>query len=270
MKYTLFCFLAVFISLSTYAQDYIKPKTGETIIAQIVSVDAEKINFKLIDATDTTLYFMSKEGIEAIGFSGSFLKDIQGNVSSLGSELIKSASTGLKDYLILKDETITAAKIDSVTDVNIYFHLVADTSSYFIDKQNSIGIVFSNKPIVFNKKKSQNKYDDLSDGELYRMGVTDAHKYYKGYKAAATASFLVSWTFYGLAVPIVSSIAHPADYTLNYPDIELMQKSPYATGYRKTARNIKAGKVWSNAAYSYGAALGVIIVFAFVIATSYR
>ena len=103
------------------------------------------------------------------------------------------------------------------------------------------------------------------NGNLYLEGQLDAVKYYKGYKAAGTGTFVTSLflsPLVGLIPAIACSSTPPDRYNLNYPDEDKMKKSEYYSGYTQKAKKIKSGKVWTNWGISY-----VIILF-FVIGAS--
>ena len=80
------------------------------------------------------------------------------------------------------------------------------------------------------------------------MGVSDADKYYDGYKGAGTGTLIGSLVspILGLIPAIATSSTTPSDVNLNYPSVELMNNQEYYNGYTRRAKKIKSGKVWGN------------------------
>ena len=79
-------------------------------------------------------------------------------------------------------------------------------------------------------------------------GYADAKKYYRGYKTAATLTFVAS-----LYSPVVGMIpagacgfSSPEYQSLGFPDAELMKNSDYKLGYTNKAKKIKQQKVLKN------------------------
>jgi len=84
---------------------------------------------------------------------------------------------------------------------------------------------------------------------FYRRGESDARRYYRGYKQAATVTLVSSLffsPFVGIPTAIVCSTTSPKESTLNYPSPELYRQPDYALGYNAKAKKMKAGKVWAN------------------------
>ncbi len=101
-----------------------------------------------------------------------------------------------------------------------------------------------------------------SSSDLHRQGVSDATRYYQGYKAASTATLLV-----GLLSPVVGlipalscSATPPAEKNLNYPNQELMNKTEYYDAYTRQSRKIKQGKVWTNLGIAFGVNVAAILI----------
>ncbi|WP_147294243.1 hypothetical protein [Pontibacter diazotrophicus] len=98
--------------------------------------------------------------------------------------------------------------------------------------------------------------------QLYNQGQTDAITYYDGYKSAGTAVLITSLLspVLGLAPAIGTSVTTPKQQNLDAPDSSLLQQPDYASGYRKKARKIKAGKVWTNWAIGLGTNVVLILL----------
>lgn len=102
--------------------------------------------------------------------------------------------------------------------------------------------------------------------QLYNQGQTEAVTYYDGYKAAGTAVLITSLLspLVGLVPAIATSVTPPKTQNLDAPSLELLQQPDYASGYRKSARKIKSGKVWKN----WGIGLGANIIAVLLISKS--
>ena len=90
---------------------------------------------------------------------------------------------------------------------------------------------------------------------FYRRGEADAHRYYRGYKQAATVTMVSSLLFsplIGIPTAIVCATSSPKESSLNYPSPELYRQPDYALGYNARAKKIKANKVWTNLAIITG------------------
>jgi hypothetical protein len=100
-----------------------------------------------------------------------------------------------------------------------------------------------------------------ADG-LYKQGQLDAAKYYKGYMPAATGTIFTALLLGPLigAVPAVLCASKaPEEFTLNFPNAELMKKPQYYNGYTYKAKKIKENKVSRN--YSIGVGINLSIGF---------
>ncbi|MFD2999199.1 hypothetical protein ACFS7Z_02415 [Pontibacter toksunensis] len=102
--------------------------------------------------------------------------------------------------------------------------------------------------------------------QIYNQGQAEAITYYDGYKAAGTAVLITSLLspLVGLVPAIGTSATPPKTHNLDAPSMELLQQPDYASGYRKSARKIKSGKVWKN----WGIGLGANIIAILLISNS--
>lgn len=102
--------------------------------------------------------------------------------------------------------------------------------------------------------------------QLYSQGQAEAVTYYDGYKAAGTAVLITSLLspLIGLVPAIGTSATPPKTHNLDAPNMQLLQQPDYASGYRKSARKIKSGKVWKN----WGIGLGANIIAVLLITNS--
>jgi CheY-like chemotaxis protein len=87
------------------------------------------------------------------------------------------------------------------------------------------------------------KYQDF-----YLMGYNDAIKNYKGYKSAATLTFLASLysPIIGLVPAIVCSAKPPEYQSLSLSNFASLNNVDYRNGYIHKAKRIKQQKVWKN------------------------
>lgn len=94
--------------------------------------------------------------------------------------------------------------------------------------------------------------------QLYSQGQAEAVTYYDGYKAAGTGVLITSLLspLVALVPAITTSATPPKTHNLDAPNMQLLQQPDYASGYRKSARKIKSGKVWTN----WGIGLGANII----------
>ncbi|MEJ8801812.1 hypothetical protein [Pontibacter sp. H249] len=102
--------------------------------------------------------------------------------------------------------------------------------------------------------------------QQYNRGQADASTFYEGYKTAGTVVLVTSLLspLVGLVPAVATSSTPPKTHNLDVPYNQLMQNPDYATGYKKKARKIKSGKVWTN----WAIGLGTNLVLALLIAGS--
>ncbi|WP_299760712.1 hypothetical protein [uncultured Pontibacter sp.] len=100
--------------------------------------------------------------------------------------------------------------------------------------------------------------------DMYAKGQVDGKQYYDGYKAAGTGTLIVSLLspIVGLVPAAISSAVSPKEENWDAPASQLLQDADYKSGYKKSARKKKAGKVWTN----WGIGLGVNLVLGLIIA----
>ena len=100
--------------------------------------------------------------------------------------------------------------------------------------------------------------------QQYNRGQIDAETFYEGYKTASTSVLVVSLIspLAGLVPAIGTSSTPPKTHNLDVPNHQLLNNPDYAAGYRKKARKIKSGKVWTNWAIGLGANLVAVFLIA--------
>lgn len=88
----------------------------------------------------------------------------------------------------------------------------------------------------------------LSNRDYFSNGYNDAKINYKGYKSAATLTFVTSLysPFIGLIPAIICSAKAPEYQSLSSNYNVLMSNSDYRDGYFQKAKKIKQQKVWKN------------------------
>jgi hypothetical protein len=88
-------------------------------------------------------------------------------------------------------------------------------------------------------------------------------KYYKGYRAAGTTTFVIGLLspLAGLIPAIACSSSKPKQINMDYPSEELMKNQDYFNGYSKTAKKIKSQKVWTNLGIAFGINVIAVLIF---------
>ena len=134
------------------------------------------------------------------------------------------------------------------------------------------GVTKSNLPNSLNEEFVRVNSNSESRKLTFGDGVMDARKFYRGYKGAATGSFISGlFTIYGLPVPIITSLTRPTNAHLFVPDYKVYGNNPdYAMGFNKQAQDMKAGKVWTNYGYGVGTSLGLTLVLIFLLLSTYN
>jgi hypothetical protein len=253
------------------AQDYMLTETNENLVVTIRSFGNQQIVFRLFDeSADTTEYMINRKDVKAIGFAGDVLKRMK-QVTFKPDKLYNMADSSRHPCFIYMTDNPAPLSVfmDSLTPEQVRFRLAnaTDTTLYFMKRTEVAQITF--KEVLLNSSGAES-IEAMSDRELQLQAISDAHIHYKGYKAAATISFISGLTVvYGLPFPIISSIVSPAEESLGFPDSRLMQKPAYAESYRKAARHIKSNKVWSNYGYGLGTLVGIYVVALVVITTEF-
>ncbi len=98
--------------------------------------------------------------------------------------------------------------------------------------------------------------------ELYNKGQVDAMNHYDGYKSAGTGVLVASLVspLIGLVPAIITSSTPPKVKNLDSPTPDLLNQPDYTSGYRKSARKIKSGKVWKNWGIAFGVNLALVLM----------
>ena len=263
IKNVLVIFLFLFV-VSVSAQEYILLKTGDKITANIISITNDNLRFKLFDEADTTLYFLKKENVLAIGFGSDIykrLKDVkQKNVSATKPINVVVSP----DFIYPKTQEKIKVYIDSITPTQVLFRMASpiDTVQYFINKSEVFQISFSE----LSESASQNEFANFADEDLIFKAKEDAKNYYKGYVPAATLSFFAPLFFgFGIPIPIITATVPSVESSMGYPDMNFAKNLVYKTAYRQEARRIKAGRVWLNFGISVTIIIGITIYLNIII-----
>ncbi len=159
-----------------------------------------------------------------------------------------------QDILILKNGDSLKTNIIEVGINDITYKKFDTTSSnpsYKILKSSVIAIYYPNgTKDFFSDSNSIASTDSLinKDQDFYLMGYNDAIKNYKGYKSAATLTFLASLysPIIGLVPAIVCSAKPPEYQTLSLSSFASLNNVDYRNGYIHKAKRIKQQKVWKN------------------------
>lgn len=190
-----------------------------------------------------------------------------------------------QDSLFLRDKTIEVAKILEINSIEISYRRFdyLDGPIFKMEKDRLEKIRYGNGVVEYlsrmvdrNGSPSPNKNvanpEDPTREMCYRNvpiknltfwdGAADAERFYKGYKGAGTGSYFAGLLlYYGLPVPIVTSLSAPKNARYFVPDQKLYELNPeYAAGYNHKARRMKQGKAWSNFGYGAGTTVGVSVI----------
>ncbi len=165
--------------------------------------------------------------------------DLKGKIIRLNPKDIVFIPTGVSDTIIMWRDDVVKLKYQNGTIINL-----AD-----------------------DKKISENPgtvYDSM-----YYAGVSDAAKYYTGYKGASTGVLVSGLIFpFNIIPAIVCSATTPDEQSLGYRDSTQMKNPAYNYGYKNQAHKIKKKKVWTNYAIGSGAMIGFsILVNALILTT---
>ncbi|TPE43374.1 hypothetical protein [Pontibacter mangrovi] len=98
---------------------------------------------------------------------------------------------------------------------------------------------------------------------MYVKGQADGRRFYDGHKAAGTTTLIVSLLspVVGLIPAGITSAVPPKEHNWDAPNNQLLQNPDYKSGYLKSARRKKVGKVFTN----WGIGLGANLILALII-----
>jgi hypothetical protein len=171
-----------------------------------------------------------------------------------------SSSTFCQDIITTLTGQDIRARIMEVTPYSILYqdydnlrkktNTILKADVYGIYYENGLKDIFHAVPNIQDSLKNS----ITSEKMLGIMAVKDADKYYKGYKPSGTITLVMSCIspLMGLVPAIAFASSAPQPKSYNYPDVELMKKSPYSKGYLRKIKNIKVAKVWGNWAIGLG------------------
>jgi len=163
------------------------------------------------------------------------------------------------------------AKITEITPTEIKYKRFDNPEgpTYTILKSDASSISYENgaKDIFTDSKMEEidtKKRDEISTSSIlpghdsYMQGSIDATKFYRGYKAAATFTFITTLfvPLAGIVPAIACSSTNPNASHLGFPKQELMKNPAYFAGYTHRAKKSKQSKVWAN----FGIAIGINVV----------
>ena len=176
------------------------------------------------------------------------------NVKEVGSQTISYEKFDYQDGPIFRVFNTEVKKIHFKSGMKKFFseNVVKDTRISTISGDT--------KAIDPSKELRESELKEIAV-LTYRDGEMDAKNLYKGWKSAAIGSYFSGLIlFYGLPVPVISSVIPPANVNL-YAQKENAMKynNEYARGFKTRAHLMKAGKVWANYGYGVGTTLGVTL-----------
>lgn len=195
-------------------------------------------------------------------------------VSNLFSSSNNRIIAAQQDIIVLKNGIKIMTKIIEITPLSVryfqqdlqiatsidmseiqYIRLGKKENKIIENPENNTATINTDRRLI--PKNTPFKSDNLN---MYLRGREDAREFYKGYKAASTATYILSINpFMGLVSALFCSF-NPKDKNLGCPYPELLKDSTYLSGYRDEAGRIKRTKVWSNFGYGVLTLLGVIIL----------
>ncbi|TAG07553.1 MAG: hypothetical protein EAZ44_00265 [Cytophagia bacterium] len=179
-----------------------------------------------------------------------------------------------QDTIVLKNGMKIITKIIEITPLSVryfqqdlqiatsidmseiqYIRLGKKENKIIENPENNNIIISNDKRLT--PKNTPFKSDNLN---MYLRGREDARKFYRDYKAASTATYIISlYPPFGLISALFCSF-NPMDKNLGCPYPELLEDRAYSGGYREEAGHIKRKKVWSNFGYGVLTFVGLIIL----------
>jgi hypothetical protein len=145
-----------------------------------------------------------------------------------------------------------------VTDTTIILRDVIEKAKY----QNGNLVIFTSPDYLISSPGTG--FDSA-----YYIGISDAEKYYIGYKGASTGTLISALAFpFNIIPAIACSATEPQDQNLGIPNSSLRHNPVYYNGYKNEAHRIKKHKVWQNYAIGSGAILGFFILVSAITAAS--
>ncbi|MFI5221718.1 MAG: hypothetical protein ACHQK8_05295 [Bacteroidia bacterium] len=265
VKTSLVLFILILQVSRLSAQDYIRTKDGEKISAKIISFDSSQIKYRYFASSDTLIYSLNREELEAIAFT-------RDNISRIempdAQHFISSDSEKLPSHIeiiFMEKGDLLRTSIDTFLDNQVQFHVLYlhDTSKYFLNKSEIKNITFTKIPKSAAQIISPEQYDKTPDKDIESRATADARANYHAYSAAGTVSLLSGLFVLGtwpVAIPLAMSVTSPERYNLGYPNGELMKNPSYSKAYTEEARRIKSRKVWNNFAIGAGISVGLVII----------
>ncbi len=176
-----------------------------------------------------------------------------------------SISSQAQDLIVTKLGDTIQVKIVELNKLGVHFKKYNKPHGlvYTIHKSRIAFIQYENGTVDSLDNKHRDSPLQTIVGDPYKAGVTDAQKYYQGYKSAGTGTLIVGLLspLGGLIPAIACSSTKPRERNLEYPNPDFMQNPAYADGYRRQAKLTKQGRVWTN----WGVAFGVNVLFAFLL-----
>jgi hypothetical protein len=177
-----------------------------------------------------------------------------------------------QDLLIKRDrgDTIKAVVIFIYADF-LKYRKFENTASTVIEipKYELSKVIYANGKVEDFTQWKKPKYDTIpamvldSSKVLHDLGMTDADKYYKGFKPAGASTFIASALLSPLAGVAFAGLttAEPPTDNLGFPDETFKSNPYYKDGYTTAATRKKSKKVWTN--FYFGSLTWVALVALF-------
>jgi len=172
-------------------------------------------------------------------------------------------SANAQDIITLNSGDEFKAQIVRINPKDVTFIKEGSTDTLAFDRAEIRKLNYKNGTVVFlsDAERPVITNEPIVDS-LYAQGASDATQQYKGYKAAATGTLVVSVLYFpfGLVPAIACSSKPPSLQNLGYKDSKKMENSSYCAGYTDQAHKIKKKKVWKNFAIGSGITVGSYIL----------
>jgi hypothetical protein len=153
-------------------------------------------------------------------------------------------------------------KILKLNPNDVFFipHGIKDTVTILRDDITKLK--YQNGNLVYlTDPKVANTYQTAGYDSMYFAGVSDASRYYVGYKGASIGTLVSALIFpFNLIPAIACSASRPQEENLGFPDQKLKENKAYEAGYKAQAHKIKKQKVWQNFAIGSGAIIALVII----------
>jgi hypothetical protein len=166
-----------------------------------------------------------------------------------------------QDIVTLKSGEILKVKVIKFDPESIRYTGQAGTDTITLTKDKLSKIQFQNGILIdYTANLDKNINADSSFNSMYKLGMTDSKKYYRGYVVPAIITGISAPLFPFSLVPAVTfSAIPPRDKNLGYRDKELIEIIAYKQGYVKQAHKTKVKYVLGSFAITTAILIGIVL-----------